>query len=181
MVKKDSFIKTISSYRYMFQFLKGHKISYIAGIIMLSCCGLIENIFTGKLYGAITSFSVSEQAIITSFVSVGILALVMVTLSILGNFLYTYSTANADKRLRKTLISKLLHMPMIIVGRRQGADCFSILGKDTDDAVESYKARTTDLFGYIVQAGGGFIILLNTSPSLALCALCIGLIIWELD
>lgn len=175
MDKKYGFLETVASYRYMFQFLWKHKIRYAVGILLLSSCGLIETIFTGKLYQAITSFSVSGNTFSGSLLPLVSLALIMVTAVVLGNFLYTHSTAFGDLHLRQILIARLVRMPLSIWGTRQSADWFSVFGKDTDDAVESYKARTVELLSYTVQAVIGFLILAAGNPSLAICAAGIGL------
>lgn len=176
MEKKDGFSDTVSAYLYMFKFLKGSGVAYIFGVLLLSCCGLMESIFTGQLYQAITSLSGNGGEIASSLVTVAVLALAMSSMVILGNYLYSRSTAGGDMQLRKKLISCLVHMPLPVFSKRQSADWFSVLGKDSDDAVESYKLRTTELLSYGIQAVGGFIMLIAVSKPLAFCALSIGVV-----
>lgn len=161
--------------RYMFSFLRGHRMSYWAGLLMLASCGLVENIFTGQLYGAITSFQDGRAALLSRLLRAGLLMALLLIMVILGTLLYTGAAAKTDQKVRRILSSHLIRMPMKIWNKRHTAEWLTILGKDTDDAAEAYKTQANTLLGYVIQAAGGFVILLLISLPLALCTLGIGI------
>lgn len=167
---------SIRSIRRIFQFLKGNSVLYTAGLFMVSSFYLLSGLFEGQIYRLVASIGVYGNArIFQQFCVISALLAGIILLRSFGQVLYLKAVARADESLRRQLAEQLLCMPLSSWRKRHSGDWMAVLGKDTDDATDTYKDKACRFMGCILQTVGGVVIIAWVSPFMAALGICTGL------
>lgn len=149
---------------------------YLAGAVAAASTRLLSSVFAGQLYAVITLAGSDLQQFAAEFFRVLRMLVVIVAVTGVGTIVYLWTTAKADRRLRMTLTRHIMRMPVKEWTKRHSSDWLSVTGRDADDASAIYKEQSQNLLGALISVVGGLIITINTSLSMAVFSIIIGLL-----
>ncbi|MCI9625516.1 MAG: ABC transporter ATP-binding protein [Clostridia bacterium] len=164
------------SIAFMMQFLKGHRLVFWIGTLMTASFAFLQNIFTGQLYRVVAMIGQGGNAFFGQLLQVFGLLLLIVAVVGIGFWIFTCAAACGDKALWQQLAHKMSHMPMKNWYEKHSGEWLTMLGKDAENAANSYKQLVTRFVSLFIELAGGGLVLSFGSPVLLLYAAISGIV-----
>lgn len=185
MVKFNFFKSTgLDRIGFMLKYLRKSMPMYVIGIVLVCGYGLLGNIFTGQIYKVIIQV-VHMKSITAIWFNLLVTFLFLITLviitSFVGSIIYYGAVAKAGKNFLSSMSEKILCLSFSEWNKRYGNDWLSILNRDADAAMESFKAPFINLMKMVFQTVGGIIILFVFKPPMAIYSVLAGFFYMWID